>query len=201
MAGLWPCFRWQQLLPAFSRAAGRMISFCALPCSVARERSAAGALTYLAAWRCFRCHQPVAQWSLWSAIVAASRTATDTHALAAEPHLQDKQVHSAELCHRDDRPIRCQNRLFNRCERGIDRSSAPPAFARPCRTSSICGRDRLRIIRGQRVFFHPGLWATLESSHPTKPSRNCRKRASNFSQFDNRKSKSVRGSRSKQLPH
>jgi hypothetical protein len=39
LAGLWPCFRWQQLLPAFPRAAGRTIRFCAFPSSVTRVRS------------------------------------------------------------------------------------------------------------------------------------------------------------------
>ena len=28
LAGLWPCFRWQQPLPAFPRAASRTIRFC-----------------------------------------------------------------------------------------------------------------------------------------------------------------------------
>jgi hypothetical protein len=36
LAGLWPCFSWQQLLPAFPRAAARTIRFCAFPSSVAR---------------------------------------------------------------------------------------------------------------------------------------------------------------------
>ena len=33
LAGLWRCFRWQQPLPAFHRAAGRTIRFWTFPCS------------------------------------------------------------------------------------------------------------------------------------------------------------------------
>ena len=76
LARLWPFFRWQQLLPAFPRAAARTIRACTFPSSIARVRLSRRRAN-LPAWQCFRCHQPVADWSLWSAIVAPSRTATN----------------------------------------------------------------------------------------------------------------------------